>query len=78
MGLRVPQDLSVLGFDSTSLCTWSSPPICSLYNPAREIGRVGVQALIEAIQSKQSCTLQARLPVTLHPRGSCGPPPSAQ
>lgn len=78
LGLRVPQDLSVLGFDSTSLCIWSSPQICSLYNPAREIGRLGVQALIEAIRTHQPCAIQSRLPVSLHRRGSCGPPSQAQ
>lgn len=40
LGLRVPEDLSVIGYDDTYVASWAHPPLTSVYQPLQEIGRV--------------------------------------
>ena len=46
-GLRVPQDISVVGFDGVPEATRSSPPLTTIAQPIAEIGRRAVQAIID-------------------------------
>ncbi|WP_163506620.1 LacI family DNA-binding transcriptional regulator [Fodinicola acaciae] len=45
-GLRVPGDLSVVGFDDTLLALWSTPPLTTVRQPLRDMGRVAVRTLL--------------------------------
>ncbi len=38
MGLRVPEDVSILGFDDSPASQFCNPPISTLHNPRKEIG----------------------------------------
>ena len=40
-GLKVPGDLSFIGFDDISLCRMASPPLTTVHAPAYEMGRYG-------------------------------------
>ena len=42
-GLRIPEDLSVIGFDDTQVARLSSPPLTTVRQPLREIGRVALR-----------------------------------
>ncbi|WP_188043893.1 LacI family DNA-binding transcriptional regulator [Changpingibacter yushuensis] len=44
-GLRVPQDVSVVGFDDTALASSFSPPLTTIYQPLRDMGSAAVRAL---------------------------------
>ena len=44
-GLRVPQDLSVVGFDDLPISQWSSPPLTTVRQPLAEMGRVAAEML---------------------------------
>ena len=50
-GVRVPSELSVVGFDGTPLAQIASPPLTTVVQPMREMGRVAVQLLIESLQN---------------------------
>ena len=56
-GARVPQDLSVVGFDDTAVAEILSPPLTTVRQPLREMGRV---ALVTALRRRR--TRAARLP----------------
>jgi LacI family transcriptional regulator, galactose operon repressor len=45
-GLRVPEDLSVVGFDDTLLAQMSSPPLTTVRQPLREMGRVALRTAL--------------------------------
>jgi LacI family transcriptional regulator len=48
-GLRIPQDLSVVGLDDLPVSRWVSPPLTTVRQPLAEMGRVAAQMLGELI-----------------------------
>ncbi|MFE2233996.1 LacI family DNA-binding transcriptional regulator [Streptomyces sp. NPDC059442] len=74
LGLRVPEDVSVTGFDDLALATALEPELTTIRLPAETIGERGMAALLAVLAGE---TPQAGdLPVALKPRGSSGPPPA--
>lgn len=49
LGLRVPEDLSVVGFDGIDASTWTQPPLTTVVQPIDEIARTAVAALQEQV-----------------------------
>jgi DNA-binding LacI/PurR family transcriptional regulator len=45
LGLRVPEDLSVVGFDGIAAATWTEPPLTTVEQPIDEIARTAVASL---------------------------------
>ena len=54
MGLRVPQDVSVSGFDGTEMARYYVPSIASVRQPTEEIARKSVELLCEMIEGGQA------------------------
>ncbi len=74
LGLRVPEDVSVTGFDDLSLATAVDPELTTVRLPAEEAGAQGMRALLAALSGRPGRL--ADLPVELVVRGSTGPPPA--
>ncbi|MGW2116557.1 LacI family DNA-binding transcriptional regulator [Streptomyces zhihengii] len=74
LGLRVPVDLSVTGFDDLALATALEPELTTVRLPAEEIGRRGMAALLAVLGDRPP--QQDSLPVELVVRGSSAPPPA--
>ncbi|MEU6625908.1 LacI family DNA-binding transcriptional regulator [Streptomyces litmocidini] len=74
LGLRVPEDLSVTGFDDMALATVLEPELTTVRLPAEEFGRRGMEALIAVLAGERPEPVA--LPVDLVPRGSTGPAPA--
>lgn len=49
IGLRVPEDLSVVGFDELPVARWASPPLTTIRQPLAEMGRTAAQMLGELV-----------------------------
>jgi DNA-binding LacI/PurR family transcriptional regulator len=45
LGLRVPEDLSIVGFDGIDAASWTQPPLTTVEQPIDEIARTAVAAL---------------------------------
>ncbi|WP_173264826.1 LacI family DNA-binding transcriptional regulator [Streptomyces pacificus] len=75
MGLRVPEDVSVTGFDDLALATAVEPELTTVRLPAERIGEAGMTALLDVLSSRPPAS--EALPVTLIPRSSTGPAPAA-
>lgn len=53
-GYRVPEDISIVGFDDIILASYSNPPLTTIASPKYEAGRLAVQRLIERINGKHA------------------------
>jgi LacI family transcriptional regulator len=73
MGLSVPRDVSVIGFDDDPLAEWLVPGLTTIQQPFLEIGRVAINQLCRRIADGNSVPQQTVLPVQLVERGSVGP-----
>lgn len=71
-GLRSPEDLAVVCFDSTEASTRTRPPLTSVHQPLAAIGEGAVDLLMELIQGKEVAPGVRRYPVRLDIRESCG------
>ena len=55
-GLRIPQDIAVVGFDGTELSEMVSPPLSTIKQPSRDIGRKAVDLLLNKIDNPDAPT----------------------
>ncbi|WP_371628691.1 LacI family transcriptional regulator [Streptomyces sp. NBC_00341] len=72
LGLRVPDDLSVTGFDDLALATAVEPELTTVRLPAEQVGERGMSALLAVLDGRTAET--GSLPVHLVVRGSSAPP----
>jgi LacI family transcriptional regulator len=75
-GKRVPDDISVVGFDDIPLAAYFDPPLTTIRLPAHDLGRAAGVALLDHINGRAVET-RTVLPTTLVIRSSTGPPASA-
>jgi LacI family transcriptional regulator len=73
-GLRVPQDLSVVGFDDLPVSRWVSPPLTSIRQPLAEMGRVAAQMLGDLIEGLPLRSSRVELSTELIVRESTAAP----
>ena len=77
VGLRVPDDLSVVGFDDTFAAHASSPQLTTIRQPLMQMGRMAMQAAVAASLEGSRATPPVQLATTLVERGSTAPVPKA-
>ncbi len=72
-GARVPQDVSVIGFDDLPLASYFDPPLTTMRQDMFGIGREAARLLIRALEDPASPRRQLRLPAELVVRNSTAP-----
>jgi LacI family transcriptional regulator len=75
-GLRVPEDLSVTGFDDIELSQATQPQLTTVRQPLTEMGRMAVTMLMRILEHDDVDSLQVELGTELVVRGSTGPVPA--
>jgi len=75
-GLRVPQDLSVVGFDDLPVARWVSPPLTTVRQPLAEMGLAAAQMLGELIDGLPLPSTRVELATELIVRESTAGPAS--
>lgn len=75
-GKRVPDDVSVVGFDDLRLASFTSPPLTTVQQPAFEIGEHAAQILLDRIKGAAPGGLRFLHPPTLVVRESTAPSPA--
>lgn len=71
-GLRVPDDIAVVGFDGISLGRYTQPPLTTVAQPIREIGKLATELVLSRVNGERKEPRIHRLETNLVVRGSCG------
>lgn len=72
-GLRVPADISIMGFDDLAITQYTTPQLTTVHVPAAEMGRRAALQLVAAIRDGER-PMSLELPTQLTVRGSTAPP----
>jgi DNA-binding LacI/PurR family transcriptional regulator len=75
-GLRVPEDIAVVGFDDIALAKYTEPPLTTVVQPIREIGKLATELVMARVNGERTEPQRHRLKTSLVVRGSCGIRPS--
>jgi LacI family transcriptional regulator len=74
-GLRVPEDLSIVGFDDSVQAQNVSPKLTTVYQPLAEMGRMAVSLLTRILEGQRLEAVRVELGTRLIVRGTTGPVP---
>src|SRR5262249_50497016 len=69
-GVRVPRDLSVVGFDDIRFAGHMDPPLTTIAQPMREVGEGTVRLLVDILEGRSIAPVSVTLPHTLMVRES--------
>ncbi|MGJ7570644.1 LacI family DNA-binding transcriptional regulator [Variovorax sp. RB2P76] len=69
-GVRVPDELSIVGFDDIELSAYMSPPLTTVAQPKERIGALAVDMLLERVSGKRRDALKVVLQPELRVRAS--------
>jgi LacI family transcriptional regulator len=75
VGLKVPQDIALIGFDDTPIASMVEPALTTVRQPIERMGSMAVELLLDRLTSPSSDRVPAHriiLPTELVVRGSCG------
>ena len=72
LGVRVPDDMAVVGFDGIALGAFTTPELTTIEQPRAEVGQCAVELLFDMLDGAQSSPPHVTLPVRLVVRESCG------
>lgn len=74
MGLRVPEDVSIIGFDDSSAAAVVRPALTTIRQPFQELARHAVELLLAQIQDRETAERRILLPTSLVVRDTVSTP----
>jgi DNA-binding LacI/PurR family transcriptional regulator len=74
-GLRVPQDISLIGFDDLYVAQYMEPPLTTVRQPMRQMGRMAMETLLHLLAGSESIH-SVKVPGELIIRASAAAPPN--
>lgn len=73
-GLRIPQDISVVGFDDITLASFCLPPLTTVRQPLLKMGRIAAQTVLDRIEDRAPFVPEIAIEPELVVRGSTATP----
>lgn len=73
VGLKIPHDISIVGFDDIAFTSLTDPPLTTVCLPRMELGRRAVEALMTTIEHPDRQGVEIHIPTYLILRGSTAP-----
>ncbi|WP_062061816.1 LacI family DNA-binding transcriptional regulator [Cellvibrio sp. OA-2007] len=74
-GIRIPEDMSVTGFDDIAYSKYSDPSLTTISQPAEEMGKMAMDMLLKVIEGEPLSQRECVLPTEFIIRKSTGPGP---
>lgn len=74
-GIRIPDDISVTGFDDIAYAKYSDPSLTTISQPAEEMGKMAMDMLLKVIEGEPLSQRECVLPTEFIIRKSTGPAP---
>lgn len=75
VGLQVPGDISLVGFDDLDIAQYQTPPLTTVAQNSAAIGAEAARRLIARIEGEENDSILTLVPTHLIVRGSTAPPP---
>lgn len=76
-GLRIPEDVSVIGFDDIPVGTYILPALTTIRQPLKQMGQIAAKTVVEQIEGKAEYTPEIVVKPELVVRASTAPPSKA-
>ncbi|MDX2600550.1 LacI family DNA-binding transcriptional regulator [Streptomyces caniscabiei] len=76
-GLRIPDDLSVVGFDDLPVVAWVDPPLTTVHQPLTEMAVAATELALTLGRGERAPQAGLEIATTLTVRASTAPPPEA-
>ena len=73
LGIKVPEELSVIGFDNIPESAFTTPPLTTVNQPIRRSGECAVELLLQLMKDEAVTHRDIVLPTELVVRASTGP-----
>ncbi|MFI0818191.1 LacI family DNA-binding transcriptional regulator [Streptomyces sp. NPDC021098] len=73
-GLRVPEDVSVVGFDDLPEVRWSAPPLTTVRQPLADMGKLAARTVLRQARGEEIDAPRVELATQLMVRASTAPP----
>jgi LacI family xylobiose transport system transcriptional regulator len=78
LGLRIPDDVSVVGFDDLPVARWVGPPLTTIRQPLSEMAATAARMVIDLARGRTPAASRVELATRLVERSSTAPPRSAR
>jgi DNA-binding LacI/PurR family transcriptional regulator len=65
LGIKIPEELSIIGFDDIPVASYFTPALSTLYSPSEELGREAAKLLLDKIENNDQQIRNVLLPVKL-------------
>lgn len=75
LGIRVPDQLSVVGFDDTPQAAWTTPPLTTVHQHLEGMGRMAVETVLAMAEGRRPASRHVELATSLTVRDSTGVAP---
>ena len=72
--IRVPEDLSLIGFNDSALSAFTTPPLTTMHAPAYDMGSYGASLVYHMLRLEPETAMKVQLPCRLILRESCAAP----
>ncbi|EOI3462565.1 substrate-binding domain-containing protein, partial [Cronobacter turicensis] len=69
-GLRIPQDIALVGYDDIELASYMTPPLTTIHQPKDELGELAIDVLIHRMAQPELQQQRLQLTPVLMVRGS--------